>query len=609
MSINMAEKLCGYAGELLRVDLSNGNIMKEQLELNIANAFLGGRGLADYYLYQEVPVGVDPYSSQNRLIFSVGPLTGSKIPYSSRMAVVTKSPLTYGYTRSMAGGKFPASMKHAGFDGIIFQGKAPGPVYLCITDEDIELLDASSLWGKGVEETMNILKSQHGKSSSFALIGPAGENLVSFSGIMIDWRDAAARGGVGAVMGSKKLKGIVINSSKKYHAARQENVNTFVNNIVKIIRSTPEIQEFSINGTSETTEFVNELGALPTNNYQSGQFESIDNIGLEALKKYKTSKSTCYACPVACRKRYAVKTGRYQTDVFGPEYESIGMLGSNCGNSNIESIIHANFLCNDYSLDTISTGNVIAYAMECFEKGLLTKKEADGLELNFGNHEVIIELIHKIAKKEGIGRRLSEGVKKFSNDINEISFAAHVKGLEFPSYDPRALQGFGLAFAVGNRGACHNLFSMFKAELTSNETDRFSTKEKGKVLHKWALAFAIFDSACLCSFSRDIMKPELIAQAVSDCTGNNINVNNLMLAAERACTLERMFNLREGLNENDDTLPTRFTKEPMPDGPAKGHINRLEEMRKNCYTAMDWNAKGEPTSGLLKKLNLESYIG
>ena len=606
--MNSGKRYCGYAGQLLRIDLDSLKITKEPLDLSIARDFIGGRGLADHFLFREVPAGIDPFSPQNRLIFAIGPLTGSNIPYTSRMALVTKSPLTGGYTRSVSGGHFPARLKRAGYDGIIFQGKPEAPVYLNINDGDVELLDATSLWGKGVRETMEILTAKHGKASRFALIGPASENLVPFTGVIVDWQGAAGRGGVGAVMGSKNVKGIVVNGTKPYLAANEDNVKSFVAEVRKIIKETPGIQGFSRNGTPEDTIIANELGTLPTRNYQSGCFDGIEGLDLPALEKYRVGSSGCFACPVACKKRTVVREGPYKIDVFGPEYETIGMLGANCGNSNIESVIYANFLCNDYSLDTISTGNVIAYAMECYERGLLTRKDTDGLELTFGNHNAIIELIHKIARRDGIGKKLSEGVKKFSETLGATSFAAQVKGQEFPSFDPRGLQGFGLGFAVGNRGACHNLTSMFYAELSAKETNRFTTEGKGEVLRKWALNYAIYSSACLCSFSRGFMTRELIAKVISDCTGIATTVDDLIVAAERMYNLEKLFNLREGMTREDDTLPLRFLQEPMPEGAAKGYVNHLPEMLDGFYKAMGWNDRGEPTPELLKKLNLESYV-
>lgn len=602
-------KSFGCTGEMLRVDLSRGEVSRERLDPKAMRDYIGGRGMAAYLLSKETPKGVDPYGEENRLIFASGPLTGSKLPYSSRMAVVTKSPASFSYTRAMTGGFFPAVMKHCGFDCIVIQGISAKPVYLSVDNGEAELLSAADVWGKGVYDTAENLRARHGKKSRFALIGQAGENRVPYAGIVVDLKSAAGRGGVGTVMGAKRLKGIVLNSSINYCAAKEDNMDRFVKEVRDIVRDTPGIQAFAKVGTPGGTTNVNGLGVLPTRNFQTGVFEGIAGISIDALKEFEKGKAGCYACPVACKKKHIVEDGPYKTEVFGPEYETIGLIGANCGNSDIASIIHANYLCNDYSLDTMSTGNVIAYAMECFSRGILTTDDTDGLELGFGNHESIIALIHKIAKKEGIGARLARGVKTFSEDLGATAFAAQTKGLEFPSYDVRGLQGFGLAFAVGNRGACHNLTSMFKAELAAEETDRFETEGKGPVWRRWALNFAIYDSVCLCSFSRGFMNRELIAKALSDATGYDISVDELILVAERVYTLEKMYNLREGLTKADDTLPERFLKEPMPDGPAKGQVNRLEEMLEDSYAAMGWDSDGVPTPELLKKLNLEGEVG
>jgi aldehyde:ferredoxin oxidoreductase len=589
------------------VDLTSSKVSKEPLEPALAQSYLGGRGVADYFLFNEVPPGTDPLSAENRLIFMTGPLTGSRIPYTSRMAVVAESPLTLGYTRSMVGGHFPARLKHAGYDGIIVQGKAKSPVYLNIADEKVELLDATELWGRGTGECQEFLKEKHGRASRVALIGPGGENQVLFAGIIVDGMSAAGRGGTGAVMGSKNLKGIVVKGEKGYRAANPAAIEAFARRARQIIRDTPGIQAFSRAGTPEDTEPNHVMGILPTRNYQRGCFEGIKGIVLEELQKYRVGSGGCFACPVACKKRTVVQTGPYQADTFGPEYETVAMLGSNCGNSNIESVIHANMLCNHYSLDTISTGGVIAYAMECYERGLLSREDTDGLELSFGNHAALVELIHKIARREGIGKELALGVRRLSEKRGATSFAAQVKGLEFPAFDPRGLQGFGLAFAVGNRGACHNLTSMFYAEIGRPETDRFATDGKGEILRKWALNYAIYSSATLCSFSRGFMTRELIAEAISDCTGKPVSVGDLLIAAERMYNLERLFNLREGIMGEDDTLPERFLKEPLPDGASQGKVVRLDEMLGDYYKAMDWDGEGVPTQRVLRRLNLQGY--
>mgnify|MGYP000147272809 CR=1 FL=1 len=600
------KEIHGIAGKILWVDLSHGKIEERGLEEEDYRKWIGGRGLASKLLFENLPKGTDPLGPENLLIFAVGPLTGSPISFTSRMAVVTKSPETGFYDRSMVGGDFPAKLKRAGYDAISFTGSSEEPVYLFLGENGAELLNAKELWGKSTSEIDSILKERHGKDVSVACIGPAGEKLVKYACIMTSLVNSAGRGGVGAVMGSKKLKAIAVKGWRGYHPYSEEETRKWAVEIVGQIRE--RLKGLSTYGTPEGLLLHNELGFLPTRDFQTGVFEGAELISHEMLKKYEVKSSGCFGCAVRCKKFHEVKEGKYKVFTGGPEYECLTMLGSNLGISNVEAIILMNGLCNDYGLDGISTGATIGFAMECFERGLITEENTGGIELRFGDADSAMQLIHMIARRQGFGSELADGVKELSKRVGGEFFAPHVKRLEFPAYDPRGLQGFGLAFATANRGACHNMNSMYYAEISKRETDRFETKGKGVVMRKWALRYAIYDSVTMCSFGRGIIPPEDIAVMVSAVTGWDITVEDLMLAAERIYNIEKLFNIREGWKKEMDTLPSRFLEEPMPEGPSKGNVVRLDEMLEDFYEIMGWDRRtGLPTDEKLRELGLLEY--
>ncbi|HIE23414.1 MAG TPA: aldehyde ferredoxin oxidoreductase [Candidatus Korarchaeota archaeon] len=608
MKGDMMGKECtfGIAGKILWVDLSKGKMEERLVEEEVYRKWMGGRGLASKLLFENIPKGSNPLGPDNLLIFSVGPLTGSPISFTSRMAVVTKSPETGLYDRAMVGGDFPAKLKRAGYDAILLVGSSKDPVYLFLGENGAELFGAEDLWGRSTAEVESILRERHGKDVSVASIGRAGENLVKYACIMTSLANSAGRGGVGAVMGSKKLKAVVVKGHRGYFPHSEEEMRKWAIEIANRIRE--KLKGLSTYGTPEGLLLHNELGFLPTRDFQTGVFEGAELISHEMLKKYEVRSEGCFGCVVRCKKFHEVKEGRYKVFTGGPEYECLTMLGSNLGISDIRAIMLMNRLCNDYGMDGISTGTTIGFAMESFERGLISKDLAGGIELKFGDADLAIQLIHKIANRNGFGKELAEGVKYLSERVGGEFFAPQVKGLEFPAYDPRGLQGFGLAFATANRGACHNMNSMYYAEISKRETDRFETKGKGVIMRKWALRYAIYDSITMCSFGRGIIPLEDIVEMIKAVTGWDIGVEDLLKAAERVYNIEKLFNIREGWTKEMDTLPRRFLEEPMPEGPSKGNVVRLDEMLEEFYEIMGWDRDtGLPKDEKLEELGLLDY--
>ncbi|RJS79399.1 aldehyde ferredoxin oxidoreductase [Candidatus Bathyarchaeota archaeon] len=602
--------LGAYTGKILRVNLTTRKINMERLDEEKARKFIGGKGLGAKILYDSLKPGVNPLSPENILIFASGPLTATLAPTSARWAVVTKSPLTNIFLDCQVGGYFGAAMKLAGFDCIIVEGKADKPVYLWVHDKNCEILDADFLWGKGCFETEEILKKRLGLNVRVASIGPAGENLVRYACISVDKYRQAGRGGAGAVMGSKNLKAVAVQSSgHKIRYADPEGFRKAANEALRVIKENSFIPLRRKYGTPIWVSPVNKAALLPTKNFRTGVFEKADEISGETMRKKIVFKDgTCYNCIIQCWKYTHVKSGKYKFDeLAGPEYESIALLGSNCGVGSIEAVAYANMLCDNLGLDTISTGNTIAFAMECFEKGLLTLKDTDGINLKFGNAEAEFEMIKKIANREGIGNLLGEGVRRASKKIGKGSekFAMHVKGLEIPGYDPRGAFGMALAYATSDRGACHQRAWTVRAEISGELAPRFSTKGRAKFVKETQDERAMCFSLVLCDFAP--LKIEHFVKLLNTATGFNFTVEDYLKTGERIWNLTRLFNVREGITREDDTLPPRFMEEPLPEGVTKGQVvtkEMLNQMLDEYYTLRGWDENGIPTKEKLKELEL-----
>jgi aldehyde:ferredoxin oxidoreductase len=582
--------LGGYANKIARVDLTRGKVDYEKPNEDDLKKYIGGRGLGVKYVFDNGPK-VEPFSEENILCFMLGPLVGSEVTMSGRMAVVTKSPLTGTVTDAHHGGWSGARLRWAGFDGLVFKGRAKKPVYAYIEGGKVTLKDASKVWGKNIHDAVKMLMKKHGsKDLSVVAIGQAGEKLVRFAAIVNENDRASGRGGVGAIMGWKKLKALVIKGTikDKPKPARPEEFKKAVGvgntAIVKGDITGPRKGGLSVFGTNVLMNIVNEVGALPTRNGQMTQFEHADMISGETVKeKILVGDPTCHACPVACKKEVEVKEGKYKVHMESTEYESMWALGANCGCSSKEAIANMIYLANDYGVDTIELGNCISIAMEASERGLIREK------LEWGDADKMIDLVHKIARREGIGDKLAEGGWRAAKAFGDEGMANQVKGQCIPAYDPRGMQGMGIGYATSNRGACHLRGYTPASECLGvpQKTDPLGWEGKGKLLRIFQDLHAISDSFDICkfnAFSEGIN--EYVAQFVA-MTGIDTDADGLMKTGERIYNLERYYNNLCGFTGKDDTLPEKFLKKPGT-GPAAGHVCELDKMKREYYEDRGW---------------------
>ncbi|MCF8067360.1 MAG: aldehyde ferredoxin oxidoreductase family protein [Desulfobacterales bacterium] len=610
----------GWIGRILRVNLTSGNITTEALDEKIAKDYIGGRGLGIKYLYDEIDPAVDPLGPENKLIFATGPLTGTGALAAGRYMVVTKAPLTGAIANSNAGGYFPSELKFAGYDMIIFEGKASSPVYLWIQNDHAELRSADELWGKDVITTTDRVIEQTDPEAKVACIGPAGENLVKFANIMNDKGRAAGRSGVGAVMGSKNLKAVAVRGTNGVRVADPAGFRDAILAAQKEFHDPYMSEVLAKYGTADVVEFSNEVGLLPTRNHQQGMFEGAAKIGgatMAAKYNLRGARKTkaCFSCPLACGRVTRVPDGEFKGEGEGPEYESLGALGSACGVDNIEAVIKANHICNEMGMDTITAGSTIACAMELTEKRFIPKSDI-GLDLKFGNGHAVVELLKQTAMREGFGNALAEGSYRLAESYGHPELSMTSKKQEFPSYDPRGGQGFALAYATSNRGGCHirqevHCLEFFGIALiniieTGGAIDRFSTEGKPQVVKDVQDFYCMIDSSGICNFiiigSPD---PNVFIKLMETGTGLKFGgLEGFLKTGERIFNLEKLFNLKAGLTYKDDTLPPRMLEEPMPEGPGKGHVVHLEEMLPDYYSARGWSDKGIPGDTKLSELGL-----
>lgn len=614
----------GYMGKILKVDLSKSNISEEVPSEDARKMFLGGSGLATKYLFDEVPKGADPLGPENALIFMTGPLTGTESPSAGRYSIVTKSPLTGFWGEANSGGNWGVHLKGSGFDGIIFKGISPKPVYLVIDEGKAELKDASNIWGKGVSETTRLIKEELGDEFNVACIGIAGENQVRYACVINDLHRAPGRCGVGTVMGAKHLKAIAVRGAKEIEVANKEVFAKISKTNYDLVNESMLKITLETFGTAMTTNLVNIRGGFPTRNWQTGVFPDIDKISGITFSESEllVDRKHCYACPISCGRVSVVKSGPYACKGEGPEYETIGACGAMCGVESLEAITFAHNLCDDYGLDVISTGSSIAFAMECYEKGVLTKSETDGLELKFGDPDVMIQMIHKIAKREGIGDLVAEGTKRMAEKLGRGTerFAMHVKGLEMPAYDPRAAKMCGLAFATANRGGDHITayiegptfldIPFLCVEYSKIEDPLVENPAEAKVLKDLEDSLTVFDAMGTCKFMGMALATEDWVDMIANCVGWKFDVSDYRKLGERIYNLARAFSVREGLTRADDTLPKRLLEDPMPEGAAQGQVvAKLDEMLDAYYEFRGWDKKtGKPTPEKLKELGLGDIV-
>ncbi len=615
--------MSGCHGKILRVNLTNGNISEETVPEELHKKYLGGAGLATKYLWDEVPAGADPLGPDNRLIFMAGSLTGIVAPSTGRYSVVAKSPQTGIWGQANSGGRWGVDFKKCGYDGIIFEGASPKPVVLIVEDNKAELKDAEHLWGKNVPETTGMLKEELGKKFNVACIGPAGEKLVKYAAVMNDLGRAAGRCGLGAVMGSKNLKAIAVKGSIKTPVSKPDELKTHSKKQYELLDEAMMKMAMQSFGTSVVLDLVSVRGGFPTRNWQSGVFDQSDEInGPSITDKILTKNVTCFACPIECGRGTEIREGKYAGHKGeGPEYETVGTFGGMCFVNDLEAITMAGYLCNDYGLDTISAGSTIAFAMECFEKGILTEADTGGIKINFGDSDIIVDLVHLIARREGIGDLLAEGTKRMAEKLGQGSehFAMHVKGLELPAYDSRAVQMTGLTYATANRGGDHVTAYVQGPTFTdipflivdeSEIKDPFiADPEEVKVAVDLEEMLATFDCVGACKFMGMCLNADDWVHLVNLVTGWDLSTAEYKQAGERVYNLARAFSNREGLTAAGDTLPKRLLEDPMPEGPAEGHVNELPVLLDKYYTLRNWDKEtGKPTPEKLRELGLEDII-
>lgn len=595
----------GYVGKVLRINLKKRVANVEPLNLEMAKKFIGGRGLGTKMLMDEIDPKIDALSSENKLIVVAGPLTGTPTPTGGRYMVVTKSPLTDTVASSNSGGYWGAELKFAGYDAIIIEEKADSPVYINIEDEKVEIKDASNLWGKVVSETTSLLEKEYGDKVKVLTIGPAGEKLSRIAAIMNDKDRAAGRSGVGAVMGSKNLKAITVKgSNRKVEVSDPDKLKEIFSRSIKKIRDNGVTgQGLPTYGTAVLVNVINESGVHPTNNFQDGFFGDADDISGETLaEKYLVKKEACYRCPIAC--------GRYckvdDIEGGGPEYETIWAYGSDCGVNNLGEIIKANYWCNELGLDTISAGATLAAAMELYQKGYIKEEEIDGVPLEFGNAEAVVQWTKKMGLREGLGDKFAEGSYRLAEMYGVPELSMSVKKQELPAYDPRGIQGQGLQYATSNRGGCHVRGYLISPEILGlpEKLDRFSLEGKSTWVKIFQDLTATIDSLGLCLFTSFALGAEDYADLYNAVCGTDHTAESILQAGDRIWNIEKLFNLASGLDNSDDTLPKRLLEEPIPEGPSKGWVTKLDEMLPKYYEERGWDAKGVPTEEKLVELGL-----
>src|SRR6056297_1117682 len=597
-----------YEYEVLRIDLSNEEIKREKIEGEVVKKYLGGRGLASKILYDEIDPKVDPLSPENKLIFATGLLTGTAASTGGRYMVVTKGPLTGTIASSNSGGFFGAELRFSGNDIIIFEGKAEKPVYLSINGDQIELKDASHVWGKKVPETTDTLIEEFGdKGARVSCIGPAGENEVMFASIMNEKNRAAGRTGVGAVMGSKNLKAVIVKASEKQVKYNKEEAMKVVKKQTKMLKEDGVTGEgLPSLGTKVLDNIINSNGLYPTKNFQYGTFENTEEIAGEALveKGYLQSNKGCYGCPIRCGRDVELPNGRSGE---GPEYETGWAFGADCGVDDLNAITEANFLCNELGLDTISAGTTIAAAMELYEKGYIDKEELDnGPELNFGSSESIVYYTKQMAYREGFGDKLAMGSYRLADSKGHPELSMSVKKQELPAYDPRGVQGQGLNYATSNRGGCHVRGYMISPEILGSPEKLETQTIEGKP--EWVKTFqdltAVIDSAGVCLFTSFALGAEEYKDLINAVGDYDYTTEEVMEVGERIYNLERKFNLEAGISPKEDTLPKRFTEDPLPDGPQKGAISKFKEILPKYYEERGWTPEGQISQNKLNELGL-----
>ncbi len=602
----------GYSGKILLVDLTTKKSTVKNTSEEFCKKYIGGLGFSARLLLDYTSPKIDPLSSDNVLTFATGPFTGTLVPCSGKHGVGAKSPLTQFIGESLSSSFWSVELKRTGHDALVIKGKAEKPTYLFVDDEKVYFKDAKNVWGKNCFETDEVVKEElEDVMVRVAAIGLAGENLVPMANITNDRRHAG-RGGLGAVMGSKKLKAIAVRGTKTVNVSNIDKLTEVCSDLYEKAQG-PATSKYRILGTPSNVLVFNEIAILPTRNWQQSTFEMAEKVSGEyILEHYVANMVACSSCPIACDHNCVVKEEPYVGAATSIDYESLYALGPLCGVGNFPAVLKAVEFCDYYGLDTISTGGVIAWAMECYEKGILTKDDFDGLELNFGNEDTYLQIINKIARREGIGDLLAQGSKKASEKIDKGSehFAMHIKGLELPGYDIRGLKTAALGWAVAARGGCHNKSGAYDADMTG-KVDRFKAEAgRGKVAMDYEDYMATFDSLILCKFIRGVFQDFYTeaSQLYTLVTGIEMKADELRNAGERIINLKKAYNIREGWTRKDDHLPPRVMKDPISEGVSKGSLVTQEELNlllDDYYTVRGWTKEGFLPKQKLVELKLD----
>ncbi len=595
-----------YKGKILRVNLTSGDVKVEAINEEWTKKYIGGRGYGTRVMLEEIDPKVDPLSKENKVIIATGPLDGTLAPSSGRVMVITKGALNGAIACSNSGGHFGPALKQTGYDMIILEGKAKEPVYLWINKGKVEIRSAKNLWGKLIDETDKLMREETHPEAETMAIGPAGEKLSLISNVMFNGHRAAGRTGVGAVVGSKNLKGIAVRGNLGTNVADPEKFMEAVYETRDILNK----DAFSgggaaLYGTAMLVNVINGVGGFPTRNAHDAYFPEAEKISGETLRdKNLVRNEGCAECPIGCGRVTEIKEGKYKGEHGGgPEYESIWAFGAMCGISDLNAVIMANYLCDRYGLDTISAGSTVACAMDLYESGFMPKEDAP-FTLNFGSSDALVESIKLMGEQKGkLGKLLAQGSYRLAEHYGHPELSMSAKKQEFPAYDPRAIKGIGLEYATSNRGACHVRGYTIAAEVLGN-ADRLKYEGKAELAKTFQDLTAALDSTGICLFTTFGLVGKNIAALYSTATGNECDEKEFMKIGERIWNLEKLFNLKAGFTRKDDTLPPRITKEPIKTGPSKGEIEKLDQMLDNYYKVRGWDEKSIPTKEKLEELGL-----
>jgi len=603
---------------MAEVDLNNRKIDTLSLNEEIARNYVGGSGLAAKIIYEETSPEINPLDSRNLLVFMSGPFTGTNIPTSGRHAVAAKSPLTGIWGEADVGGSWGVSLKRAGYDGIKIKGASRTPIYLWIHNEKIEIRDAEHLWGIDTYRVDDLLKKETNEKASVACIGPAGESLVKFASIMHDGKNARAAGrcGLGAVMGSKKLKAIVVEGKGENRIKDEQALKRLIKKLIpQMKRKTASLGEYGTTGSEVELE---EIGDLPIKNWCQGRWkEGAKKLsGQILLETIFSGNYRCKTCPIGCGKEVEIREGKYAgVNGAAAEHETVGVLGALCLVDNLEAVSLANQLCNQYGMDTISTGGAIAFAMEAYEKDLISSSDLNGLKLTWGNADAMIEMVKKIGRRDGLGRLLGEGVRRAGEEIGgrALEFTIHVKGLELPAHDPRAFYSLALGYATSNRGACHlQAYSHpFEGWITIPDLDYskclppHTEKGKAELVIKLQNLMCMFDSLKMCKYSLyGGIEPHHLVEFLNLVTGWDITLKEFMRVGERIFNLKRLYNAKCGISRKDDTLPPRLLTHTRGEGGAADNLPHLGKMLNEYYKLRGWSEEGIPLNSKLEEVGL-----